>query len=405
MNNPSHPFIAAFKNAIDNENVKFVVGQLEVGESGTRHVQGYIHLVKKKRRAWFSVLFPNWSPHFEKARGTPKDNVKYCTKDEGRIEGPWMFGDMPTTGKAALMEKLWTSVTSGQDPLEMLEETPALAVHPRAWAWVNELHMRKLGNRWRDVDVTLLVGAPGVGKTLLPVLKHGYDDIYTMTKLNKGAIWFDNYIGQDAVVVDDFDSGWSVEYRALLRILDGHPLRLPVKGHFTYALYTKVYITTNAPLREWYPKESDLSALQRRINRTIVFDAAGVMWENGTRLGKPRDVFGNPGPDGKGVTTEVVPGSGSGGNTTGGGTPLSPEPPSRLSLTGQPLRLLARQDGFIHTSSLRRDALLLHNIRAGGNDDGTVSLSAQDELDDNGGEGPSGPEFHDASYRDLLGHD
>jgi len=281
------------------------------------------------------------------------------------------------------MEKLWSSVCSGQGPLEMLEETPALAVHGKAWQWVNQLYMRKLGNRWRDIDVTLLVGPPGVGKTLVPVLKHGYDSIYGITKLNKGAVWFDDYVGQDVVVVDDFDSGWSVEYRALLRILDGHPLRLPVKGAFTYALYTKVYITTNVPMRDWYPKEGDLSALQRRVHRTVYFDNDGVMWEDGTRLGKPRDVFGNG-----------VPSTGSGGNTTESGTLLSPDPPSRLSLTGQPLRLLARQDGFIHQSASRRDALLLHNIRAGGRDDGTVSLSVEDDQGSLGepAEGPANDE-------------
>jgi len=382
MNNPSDEFIAFFKGLVDGpEPVDFACGQLEVGEEGTRHWQGYFHLTEKKRRAAFSDWWAGQHPHLEKAKGTAKQNLKYCTKAETRLEGtePYIAGNMPKVGKAALMETMFDAITTGMGVLEMLEETPALAVHPRAWQWVNEQWMRKQGNRWRDVEVSVLVGPPGVGKTLVPVLRHGYDKIYTMTKLNKGAIWFDGYQGEEVLVVDDFDSGWSVEYRALLRILDGHPLRLPVKGGFTYALFTKVYITTNAALRDWYPKESDLAALQRRITRTVVFGPDGVMWEGGTRLGTPREVWGEPG---------VVPGSRSGGNTTESGTTLlSPDLPVRLSLTGHPLRLLARQDGFINTSPVRRDALLLHNLRAGG----AGELSVSD--DSNGGEGPSGPEY------------
>ncbi|WP_445718350.1 hypothetical protein [Flavobacterium sp.] len=49
----------------------------EIGESGTNHLQGYFEFIKKNRPS--SVFLKRC--HFEKAKGSLKDNIEYCSKD------------------------------------------------------------------------------------------------------------------------------------------------------------------------------------------------------------------------------------------------------------------------------------------------------------------------------------
>lgn len=53
----------------------------EVGESGTPHLQGYIKSKKKIRPIEYFRKWPKI--HWEKCKGTHKQNIEYCTKDKG----------------------------------------------------------------------------------------------------------------------------------------------------------------------------------------------------------------------------------------------------------------------------------------------------------------------------------
>lgn len=58
----------------------YIVGR-EVGEEKTPHLQGYVRF--RNARAFASVkrMFGDKNPHIEKAKGSIKQNVKYCSKD------------------------------------------------------------------------------------------------------------------------------------------------------------------------------------------------------------------------------------------------------------------------------------------------------------------------------------
>lgn len=55
----------------------WVIGE-EVGESGTRHLQGYVEFKNKQRPL---ECIPLKGVHWEKARGNKEHNIAYCTKD------------------------------------------------------------------------------------------------------------------------------------------------------------------------------------------------------------------------------------------------------------------------------------------------------------------------------------
>jgi len=412
LNNPTAADIEAFKELWTKvPEIDFVVFQLESGAAGTPHLQGYLHSKKRVRRTPLLALLPS-HPHVEIARGTAKQNVAYCSKEEGRLDGPWIFGNCPSEGKGALMDHLWQAVLSDRPIYDAIDEVPGLLNHQRAYTFAREVALRKKGNVFRNVTVEVLWGPPGVGKTSLPVLAHGgYEDIYIATKLLGSTLWFDGYVGQKVLIMDDFP--WvGLSYRALLRLLDGHPLDLPVKGGFVPALYTHVYITCNDPIQEWYPKQGDRRALERRVSRVLQFDPFGIIWWGTTRLGHVHDVYGPHATAGGDVgssdggspaggstspvvlplTDEVVPGTESGGNTPATLRVTSPpDSIGRLPLrAGSSHSVLARQDGFIHPSPLRRDALLLQQLRRGQTPPvvnlelESISFSSTDSDDDGG---------------------
>ncbi len=118
---------------------------------------------------------------------------------------------------------------------------------------------------WRDVSVFYLWGPPGTGKTRHVFDEHGADNVY---KKIDGQ-WWDGYEDQDVVLLDDFYSEGNrgdITLAYLLQLLDGHPIRVNVRGSTRVARWTKVYITANLPFETLYPNQprSKRAALLRR---------------------------------------------------------------------------------------------------------------------------------------------
>ena len=62
--------------------VKEAVYNLEMGEEGTPHLQGYIGLTRHKTLAWMKRKITR--AHLEKRKGTREQAILYCLKDCGR---------------------------------------------------------------------------------------------------------------------------------------------------------------------------------------------------------------------------------------------------------------------------------------------------------------------------------
>ncbi|AUM61916.1 Rep [uncultured virus] len=94
INNPIDSDKSQFEEeVVRSRPIKYIVWQIESGENGTPHIQGYVCFSKQLRLNQVKEYFPR--AHLEVARGKPEDNKKYCTKEEGRLEGPFEFGEMP----------------------------------------------------------------------------------------------------------------------------------------------------------------------------------------------------------------------------------------------------------------------------------------------------------------------
>lgn len=71
-----------FKKMSDGDHMKtlekWIVGK-EIGESGTKHLQGYYYF--KNARTLKKMKEIDERAHWETAKGSPKQNLDYCSKD------------------------------------------------------------------------------------------------------------------------------------------------------------------------------------------------------------------------------------------------------------------------------------------------------------------------------------
>ncbi len=78
----------------DESYIRYMVYQLEKGDGGRCHFQGYLYLVHP---VLIKTLVNKFGPrlHWAVARGTPRENEVYCTKEDSRLLPPCIFGEIP----------------------------------------------------------------------------------------------------------------------------------------------------------------------------------------------------------------------------------------------------------------------------------------------------------------------
>lgn len=261
--------------------------QEETPTTHARHWQGYCELKKGVRMRLETlknrVLRSN-TVHVEERRGTQEEAIGYCSKceescmkEEWRVHGLRVPGTMtvitgtPSTsnqGHRADLEGFMEEAEEGSTMPELRRSQTHVCAkyHKFCEAYVADVQ-RSIIPAWREITVNVYWGHTGMGKTRRVYYEH--PDVY---KVDPAAIlWWDGYVGQDVVLIDDFD-GW-IPIGNMLNILDGYPLRLPVKGGFCYAAWQTVFITANTSPEEWYHerplRQGHLNALLRRLTNVV----------------------------------------------------------------------------------------------------------------------------------------
>lgn len=248
-----------------------VIGN-ETGESGTPHLQGYVELQSRMRIQKLKTFLPR--AHLQSRKSAkPCDASNYCKKGEQSkaewkslgINGPnygknadfTESGQISKPGKRNDVASFRDAIRTSASDADLLDEHPeAFFRYPKMVSIVRNAYNRR-NNSFKPVQVHVLHGDAGSGKTRLV---HDADpDVYTVTD---GAQWFDGYIGQKTILIDDFYGG--IKYGLFLRLLDGYPFDLPIKGGFTWKMWDTVYITSNDPPDKWYSRGLT-PAMARRI--------------------------------------------------------------------------------------------------------------------------------------------
>ncbi len=275
INNPSgdgdEPAIVFYDSA------QYCIYQMEVGENGTCHYQGYIQFKVKKRIGALKALHA--TAHWEPRRGSHAEAKEYCMKEDTRMEGAEVieWGEEVTTGQRSDLESLKCSLDEGKSLKDISDDHfGAFLKYSRSIKEYQVLHTQN--NRDWATFTQVYWGPPGTGKTKR-ALHEGGLNAYWLPKPIGNSVWFDGYDGQEVVVIDEF-FGW-LPRDLMCRMCDRYPLLVQVKGGTVPFLAKKIIITSNAAPAEWWTRIG-LGPMERRLSGELGaiehMDDTGIVW-------------------------------------------------------------------------------------------------------------------------------
>lgn len=299
LNNPTRYDFP--KDWFQAKDVVYVVWQVEKGESGTEHLQGYLVTKENpKSKAGFTVKWckDNLSgkAHFEVRAGTHAQARDYCKKDDTRRQvtirnalgqpahgasfdgsfGPWELGqwkDQETTRaevgerakKVSLLDVKASIDAGATDAMLWDKHFSAMTRHSASF---KAYQLTKQVGERRQPYIILYWGEPGCGKSM---------KAKEVADKNGGAFWYSSYASNwwdgynpsqhNVVVLDDFKG--NIPHKMLLRMLDRYPLQVEVKGSTVAFNPAIIILTSNDPPNQWYFQDQinyDHSALLRRFD-------------------------------------------------------------------------------------------------------------------------------------------
>lgn len=256
--------------SFNDDEMDYLVYQLEAGASGTPHLQGYVEFKKQQRLTW--LITNVGQAHWTVSKGTAAQNKVYCTKEEGRLDGPREYGEASTTrqkpGKrndleacAQLMSEEGLEAARQEHPGVFMRYHTGL----KAMNFLDRKRKRKAAGFVKP-KIVIYWGKTGAGKTSRAFKE--YPDLFrcvSHSSSGNSQLWMDGYEGEKEILFDDFYGG--IKFHLLLEILDGYPMWLPFKGGFVMLESDTYIFTSNVSPEDWYPNvpEEKKAALRRRF--------------------------------------------------------------------------------------------------------------------------------------------
>lgn len=207
----------AYCRANPPKDVQYIGFELETGDNGTPHIQGFVHYTNAVPFNTVKKHFPR--AHIEAMRGSLEHNTKYCSK-EGKLE---QYGNKPKSMKEAAKqsaEERWALAKAGK-----FQQLPPEQI--KTYEYIHSKYadkpksLDKLQNVW-------LCGPANCGKS--STVRRKWPDYYDKERDNK---WWDGYEGEKVVLIDDVDPRHNKDYNLagmLKRWADHYPFNGEVKG-------------------------------------------------------------------------------------------------------------------------------------------------------------------------------
>lgn len=242
----------------------FVYGHEIAPETFRPHIHLFIQFEDRKRFGVIKRMFGD-DCHAELRRGTPQEAKDYCVKDAIGVKEWGVMKELHKGSRSDLNEAV-EDIVGGATLSDIVDERPAVfARYSKNLAILSCALFRK--EFIKDKVVTVYWGPTGVGKTRTALEAAG-PSVYcvTLPSQTTSKIWFDGYIGQYAVILDDFIG--QVDFRFMLTLLDKYTSLVEVKGALTPMVAKRIYITSDRDPKEWYPwaTETEYKQLLRRLD-------------------------------------------------------------------------------------------------------------------------------------------
>lgn len=288
MNQVQRNWLFTWNNPVDEHSdrlfdrfepyLKYGVAQVEVGEHGTRHWQGYLEFNRTMRLTRLKKYIPE--AHWEPRRGTRDQSRDYCMKEDTRDHGPYEFGTFKQhRGKRADLDDLVRAARSGLSKTQLVDTFGG--TYLRYSRGISDICAMTMSARKWPPLVVLMFGPTGCGKTRAIYDNVPLDNLW-MTGLGKGC-WFDGYDRQAVALMDDFAGAAShMALHDLLRLLDRYAIRVQYKGGSLCWQPSCLVVTTNLHPRQWYDwsgRMQQLPALARRFCLVKCWSSDGLKFK------------------------------------------------------------------------------------------------------------------------------
>lgn len=233
---------------------KYYVYGRESGESGTPHLQGYLHF--KNARTMKSMIKKLPGAHIEVRRGSHDQAREYCIKDGDFVE----VGDPPQkNGGSSMQERALRNKRLRETDICELVESGDISIRCVPILKKARMILDQEGTAFQAEGTRgiWIYGPPGTGKS--HAARHDYGDAYFIKQQNK---WWDGYTGEKVVVLDDLDTNVLGHYLKIWA--DKWSCTGEIKGGTVQLQHETFIVTSNYTIEELWPEDLQM---QRAINR------------------------------------------------------------------------------------------------------------------------------------------
>lgn len=236
---------------IDEDLTDYQVIGNEVGKEGTPHLQGYVIFKKPYYLTGVKKLLQK--AHWEVAKGTPEQNRTYCTKDGNFVEK----GDLPSPRTAAASKKRKAdydlAIQKAKEQKLYDIDSGLLIRHMSSLKQVARDHPAQLPDN--DYLCGLWIyGPPGSGKS------SGARWMFPKAYPKMCNKWWDGYLNEPYVIIEDFDVTHKVLGHHLKIWADHYPFTAEVKCHSMRIRPKVICITSNYSIEEIFTEDTTLQA-------------------------------------------------------------------------------------------------------------------------------------------------
>ncbi len=234
----------------------YIVCGREVGENGTKHLQGYIYFKNARKLGGMKNIHNKC--HWEVAKGNAEQNRVYCTKENNFFE----CGVQPMSQKrkGEVEQERW-SIAWKKAKEGKLEELDA-DIRFRYYRTCKDIardHMEKADDL-KELTNYWIWGPPGVGKSRFA--RKEYPNAY----FKAGNKWWDGYQGEENVIIDDFELDHKCLGHYIKIWADRYSFIAEYKGGSMHVRPKSIIITSNYSIEEVFAADQVMvQAIKRRF--------------------------------------------------------------------------------------------------------------------------------------------
>lgn len=285
LNNYCDEEIETFKTF---EHLSYIVFGKETGENGTPHLQGYLEIKNARGLKWLKTNLSQRAAFFIRRAKNVQDAIDYCKKDNNDIYErgtPFVPDEEEKPRKSTQISLIYKDIFDNNlkksQLIEKYQEKYFIHEKQIISMYNHKLHMLSR-SKTNKPQVHYIYGDTLTGKSSYVVEKFGMDKVYILSFSGNDKqmhqTWYDGYSGEECLLIEEYYHQMDSN---LLSLLDRYPMKLPIKGNFTYNCWDYVFFTSNYPPEAafaYFEKDKEC-ALFHRIS-TITELRWDDAWEN-----------------------------------------------------------------------------------------------------------------------------